>query len=605
MNRTLALLSSAALLAVAANAQCFSPTGTSIVGSMTPSLGGYPATDEGYSPDLALGFVFPMAGVATTLTHCVVEANGSLYLTDGSGAVGIPGFGNNYLDAFRGVAGDSPRVVGFSEDQDGGDILVDSSVPGQFKVTWVDYHYWLNSDAYDFSITLFDTGEVQIDFGTDPFAVGSGTCGVGVSIGGGVGTGTETETDFGVAGTTSGLGLVYDLPTSADMPYFAGSGVRFAPDGSGGYAWFETPCLGTLATHTVVGAGCYGSYESIYQLFADAAAASTGLTGNTMLLSFNGVGYDAQWLPGTASAFFVTPVAPTSLGLGDDDSVNQVLTTPFASPLGPVTSLGIGSNGIIGFNAATVSTSYTPAAADFLNSTEGGVYLWHDYATQYGGDIVFEEAGSVAYVTWDAVHSWGNNTANPSTVQVQFDTATGDIWLVFLDISNDTTSTFGSGHLVGYTPPGASPNRGSMNLASALPATISVDAPPMSLSASPRPISTPSSGTLVNFNVTNAPEYGGGFALGVVVLSATSASLPLFAIDPSVDPGCIVRVGGLDVMMPFVGPLGPQTTQFQLPAGVPVGVMLYTQAVALAPGLNNFLGGVALSNGIESLVGDV
>ena len=67
-------------------------------------------------------------------------------------------------------------------------------------------------------------------------------------------------------------------------------------------------------------------------------------------------------------------------------------------------------------------------------------------------------------------------------------------------------------------------------------------------------------------------------------------------------PGCFAYVGGLDLTLPFVGPVGqPHTASLQLPPGLPQGLMIYAQAACLSDGVNAF--GILTSNGIESRVG--
>ena len=83
MLRPIALISCAAVLAASASAQCFSPSGTSVVPLMTSVN---PIEDEGLTSDIALtSMFFPIGG--TNWTHIVVDANGEVYLTDGTGVV--------------------------------------------------------------------------------------------------------------------------------------------------------------------------------------------------------------------------------------------------------------------------------------------------------------------------------------------------------------------------------------------------------------------------------------------------------------------------------------------------------------------------------------
>ena len=121
------------------------------------------------------------------------------------------------------------------------------------------------------------------------------------------------------------------------------------------------------------------------------------------------------------------------------------------------------------------------------------------------------------------------------------------------------------------------------------------------MSASPAPISTTSTGSTVDYTVANSQEItpSGGIAAGIVALSLTSGNLDLTGVGA---PGCFAYVGGLDLTLPFVGPVGqPHTASLQLPPGLPQGLMIYAQAACLSDGVNAF--GILTSNGIESRVG--
>jgi len=232
MNRIPAILSAAALLAVGINAQCQTSTGTSILGTMTATLTGYPVTDEGLSPETALGFNFDLNG--TIYTHYVVDSNGVVYLTDGvSGVLGRAGLGCDTLAEFAGVAGDSPRFAPYSDDFDGVDILVDTSVANEVKVTWVDYTYWLNTDAFDMSVIIRSDGTVQFDYGTDPFV----TTNAGVGVSNGNAATASGELDLSAGGDTGADGIAHDLHDAASLQPYNDTSIIFIQNGLGGWTF--------------------------------------------------------------------------------------------------------------------------------------------------------------------------------------------------------------------------------------------------------------------------------------------------------------------------------------------------------------------------------
>jgi hypothetical protein len=358
---------------------------------------------------------------------------------------------------------------------------------------------------------------------------------------------------------------------------------------------------GTLATNTTVGAGCGASYNSFYQQFTDSALASPALTGNALLLVPTASGYVGTWLPGTASAFYVAPVAATQLVTGDDNVATFNLTGSLPTPQGPQSSLLVSGNAIVAWGGAAMdypgTNSYTPTANGFLNSTLGGVYAWHDYnqAEAGSGQIVSEQVGNVAYVTFNGVESYPTGTANPSTLQFQFDLSTGNITLVFLSIDSNTTSTFGSGHLIGVTAPGTSLNPGSINLATATLVTVDPEAAPLAVAATSRPIT----GTNWGLNVTNVPATG---VIGVDVFGLSNPGIPDLAFLGL--PGCGLSAS-LDIINAWPVAGSSHAHSLAIPSN-PSLISLHiftTSAVFQVPPINAF--GAITSNGIDGSIGDV
>jgi len=132
--------------------------------------------------------------------------------------------------------------------------------------------------------------------------------------------------------------------------------------------------------------------------------------------------------------------------------------------------------------------------------------------------------------------------------------------------------------------------------------------PAMALSATPAPISTSTSGTLVTYTIDNAPETatGSGAHTGFLIITLqgdlTGTSLAFLGAA-----GCDALVQSLDVLVPFAGPGASSTAQFQLPAAAPCGLSLFGQAMALAipftpPNTQN-AAGILTSNGVQSVIG--
>ena len=81
MRRFLAPISTFALLAAAASAQCFEPG----LGVLAPRTGFAAGLGDDALFDLQpLNFAFPMGGVAATYTHAHIQTNGVLFLTNGA-----------------------------------------------------------------------------------------------------------------------------------------------------------------------------------------------------------------------------------------------------------------------------------------------------------------------------------------------------------------------------------------------------------------------------------------------------------------------------------------------------------------------------------------
>jgi len=407
-----------------------------------------------------------------------------------------------------------------------------------------------------------------------------------------------TGTISGLTGTFTGRYAFHYNPTGggpagANSDYIGVDEVVFTPAGGG-----------TPAANATLGQGCIQSYNSFYELFTTAGTASTGLSGNTLQLIPAGTGYQGVWLPGTASALFVPPVAGTSLATGDDGVVTYTATTgSFPTPQGPQTSFQVSGNAIVAWGTGTMdypgTNSYTPTAGGFLNSLLGGFYAWHDYNVSETGSglILAEEIGGTLYFTWNGVESYSTPAgANPSTLQFQLDLGSGGVKMVFVSIDGNATSTFGSGHVVGVTAPGASANPGSIALANATAGQLLTTNPevlPLALAGGSRPVT----GTSWNLDVSNIPATG---VLGVDVFGLSDPGInDLFFLGA---PGCGLRAS-LDVTNAWFVTGATHAYSLPIPSNPALlNLNLYTtSAVFQFPAVNPL--GAITANGVQGKIG--
>ncbi len=257
---------------------------------------------------------------------------------------------------------------------------------------------------------------------------------------------------------------------------------------------------------------------------------------------------------------------------------------------------------------------------DCLGETPAAWFSWHDFNVVEGGAIRWQEVAGVLYVTWQGVESYPDSpTSNPSTFQFQFDLNAGPTFGVVTYVW-DTIAAIGTGQatgraeqtLVGWSPGGASLDGGSLDLATATPfSTWAIEAPPLSLSAAPTPVSTPTVGTAVTYTIANVPESnpGSGMHLAGLFFSFAPATGGVDLGNALDAPGCNVYLQTLDASI-GVGPstLATQTAALTFPPGIPYGLTLVAQALAvfdagtLPNGQNP--GGLVTSNAVVQFVSD-
>jgi hypothetical protein len=607
MHKQISLLAVAAIFAASVSAQCLVTAGGTPV-TLAPT-GFFPADDEGLSAPIALGFNFPMAGAASaTFSHVVIESNGVAYLTNGGAAVGTTTFG---IADMAGFAGDSPRIAAFWTDLEGVNgganyaVTTDASVPGVFTINWIEVNEYLLTGTLSAQAKLFANGDVSFSYSAAIVLQGFDAT-VGVSAGNGL---LDVSADLTALPSSTIGSLFEDFPTgSVDLQ----GGTIFLAFSGTGYTAVQTCTGAPLAYNLQYGTGCYDvPGAGVYELHADAAIASAALQGNALQVLPTGYGYTGLWLAGGASAYIAPTGAANVILTGDDGSVAVTLPSLMPSPKGPVSQVTVSGNAIVTLGGiGNNDFDFSPSGAEFAVEAGTAFYAWHDYNEFEGGDIKTEQVGNLFCITFENVENYTltNPSPNPGTMQFQLDLSTGACTMLWVTVDTDTTSTFGSSHLVGWKTSGVVTDNGSQVLATALPITTSENLVAMSLSASPNPISTPTIGTTVTYQTDNMPEFapGAGIYIGINILSLSTIPAPgvdLFFIGA---PGCAALIGSLDVILNMVGVTPTQSVSLPIPAGIPVGTTIWSQSASLiAPnslpnGQNAF--GLTTSNGVETFI---
>lgn len=298
----------------------------------------------------------------------------------------------------------------------------------------------------------------------------------------------------------------------------------------------------------------------------------------------------------------VTPVAPTVLATGDDGEVNVTPSVALPTPYGPQAALRVSGNGVVGFGNVALtfpgSNSFTPTAAAFLNGNLGGFYAWHDYNETEGGDVQSEEIGGVLYITYNNVENYSTPAGvNPSTLQFQLDLTSGNCTIAWVSVDTNNTSTFGSGHLVGVTAPGASLDGGSRSLSGGFVTTTATEVPNLSLAANTRPLQgvAPQNWDL---NATNLPV-----GIGVDIIGLADPGITNLALFGLGQANCQLRAT-LDITGAFLSG-GAHPWSFPIPGGAPAlnGVELFAQTAVLDFAIN--LANTLTTNGVKGKIGNL
>jgi predicted phage tail protein len=574
VKNSLHLFALAAALAapLAAQGQCYNPNFGVSIGS----------GDDTVLAGQTLPFAFPFNGATYNMIYPCT--NGFVYLSNtGSAAptasLCCAGTTTNLL------AATSPMISPWWSDLNciagQGDVKVDSNANG-VTVTWDNAVEYANTVQFDLQLQLLPSGQMIFFFGNTMQVRATAAKLTGMSPG--AGSVLPTASNYSLAASAPFLvGNTNYQAFSTGGFNLAGKALSFLPTGPNQYLVQGLNCA---SSHTSYGDGCVKEFTSFYENF------STGgldLAGSSMTMLNTGVGYAVL---GGIATFMPPSATAATLALTDDSEALQALTIPFPYQGGVAASLAICSNGYVSV-ASGNGTGYTPVVTTMLANPQTGWYAWHDYNVTLAGSgqVKFEEIGTTAYITWDGVWDYGGaSSANANTWQMQFDCATGNVSWVFV-----SQSGLGNGHLVGYSPAGASLDPGNLDISASLAASFSTqgrDNPPLTLSAAP----VPALGASVVYTANNVVT---GTILGAHVISFGGLT-PGLDLAPLGAPGCKQYVNsafGTSILVFGVPPT--MSITINIPnASYVLGYDIFNQFTTLSPGLNAL--GLATSNGIRS-----
>ena len=534
-----------------------------------------------------IGFAFPFGGATYTDVH--VCANGYLFLSNGG--VPAPSAGD-YSSTPAELVAQAPRICVLWNDlnhtvANNAGIYVNAT-PAKCTITWNNAVNYGMTTTFQMQAQLFPSGEVRMFWSagatnnsTFNFAAGSGI--TGVSPGGGAVLPAASDLSTTGNAPSDTLFEQWLLQGSFDLPLRS---LQLIPTNPG-WIWIATPWAG-CATSQDYGRGCIDAVDSFYEIMAPTAF---DLANSSWTLLRGSNGYTAV----SALASYQAP-SPTAAIVANADDIVQTVTLTQAMPVpgGTTTQLSISSNGNVALAGAGNGAGFAPDAGNFLAFAQTCIAAaWHDYNPTLAGSgkILFEQVGSTAYVTWDAVYSYGSTL--PDKFQYQFDLLTGNVTVVYLVMS------FGSSnYLVGYSRGGVSPRTEASDLSVAFPASLPV------ADAGVQGLTVTASGLPL---VGNA-----AFGLAVSRIPTVSPVGVMFFGDqqvPALDlgflgmPGCRAYSNAnlTSATFPALQPAGTGTQGLPIPNSLPlVGVTLTTQAVAftLANPLN-----LVTSNGTSFTIG--
>lgn len=409
--------------------------------------------------------------------------------------------------------------------------------------------------------------------------------------------------------TVSGGIIQYNPWTNPQAPIGGTSG--FTSWGWRGQIFYAPGAVPhACAVTSTYGTGCYTVNGSAYQEWTDnatpsaAAAASAALTGRSLKFLPSGSGY--LMLPGNATGYIAPTPAATVVTLADDTENTVTLGAPFNYPGGSTSTLFVHANGYVSVgsnNTLPGGFNDIPEIPQMLNAPETAWWSWHDYnpAEAGSGQVKFEQIGSVACITWDGVESYPTTAVNPSTLQFQFDLASGEVTIVWVTIEAQGGTGFlqGSDHIIGFSPGGASPTTGQFNITTLTTQVLTVpERFPLGLGTTSKPLL----GTTVSLDTTSPPNIG----LGVNFLSTVQIPAPGLDLAILGAPGCAALADVGAGLGNAISNLGLPGVTLQSSLALPnnpalAGVRIYSQSAWLDAAANAL--GVVTSNAVELVLG--
>lgn len=545
--------------------------------------------DDLVLPMQALGFAFPFGTATYGDVH--VCTNGFVYLSN----AGVPAPGGALCcqgSTAQLVLG-SPKIAPYWSDLDivaGTGQVLFNTLPGVAVITWRDAIELGDQTRFSCQLQLHASGEIVFAYDGRCRLRTGGDFLVGLSTGNGAPV--PAPSDFATTGFAAATTLFEIFNLAGPGFDLTGQTLQLVPVG-GGYAWLASRCV---AEHTPYGSGCYTAFTSFYE---ELPASAFDLAGTSMSMVFTGQGYAMQ----AGNRPFVAPgPAATALGLLDDSEATVPLSAALPFPGGATVALTVCSNGYVSAGPGN-GVAFDPDPAAMLAAPVTGWWNWHDFnpTAPGSGAVKFEEVAGIAYVTWDAVYSYG--TSHAETFQLQFELANGSVHFVWT-----TLGGVGNEYLVGYSPGGASDDPGPRDLSQALPATFATavaDQRALSLTAAPAPLP----GAVVTWTTSAIPELvvGSGVHVALHVLSLTALPAPGIDLGLLGASGCAALLGSLDSTQAMVATSSTQTVTFTVPPGTPVGTQFFAQSIALftpfaLPNGQNALG-LSTSNALAAHVG--
>lgn len=556
-------------LLVSLSLACAAPMAIAQCVAAGPGATSYGAGDDvvvNGGAGIDMGFAFPIAGVTYQFIH--PSTNGFCYLSDGSAAITDSDLSPSALD----MANNEPRVAVLWDDlnviaANNGDLLVDTSVPGQCTVTWSNIVAYGQTPLMSIQCTLYSTGAVDLSYDGSAYQVSNAIA--GVSPGNGVAQPASVDLS---AGLPSFDDMTFEeFPANTlDLGGFTCNLVPIAP----GYI----PILAGAgcATRTIYGEGCISQPDARYELFGGTSGAAPDIMTSGTAITFLRTGSEytvIDSIPGT-----YVPPGPNAVGIsaGDDAFGSVALSMPMPVPGGVTNNLQVCTNGFIHLsdNPPAGGADYSPSVAEFeafVDPTFCGP--WYDWSPNQGGQLLAEEVNGIVYITWDAVPPY--NGGGTDTFQYQFDLASGNCTIVFDNMSFSGASGWHT-PLFGATP-GTAVTAQATDWSAELPVGVLIydtGVAPMTLDSG-----LPVLGATWDLTTSNIDPVS---PIAITMLSdSQGAGVPFLAIGLNA-PGCSIWINSLLGSLVGLNAGGSATVSLPVPNNPALqGAQLAAQSLGL------------------------